>query len=450
MAKPVRGFQVNTVLDRLAVELLSVLSACLTTAPLDRDRLQLAILMTLSRKLYVTNLLYRDFRLDRDTQWYAWTLPDGSTVRIHEQAIVYLHQVLARRPRLARRLRHEPGNMHLLLGHFCRFGPPGQGWEGTEVRRDKGLTAAGEDPGFLDPTALELAAQRQRLGDNYGEVSVRRRGEHGPIWLVREGCVAEVPEEMSLFDVTDATPVPLRSEFVEAHDLQRMLARVLDALNERYMLLRASGLDPETWHDRDEPSIARLREMKQLRKPAEELLRLGIEDEPVAAYRRAFEDLQGEAKSFAGVASFDEFVTSEVGMAILRFSTASLDEPLGSDDDEDWSRSDMLADEAAADPEASTTDRAEAADWVQLLIEDRPDLFDEVMVYFFSEVLGEGRSIHPGSGDPGVLRDAPFRHLIARDHALAGLDDEDLVRELYARSETIIQQGLTHRPYPED
>ena len=449
MAKPVRGFQINTALDRLAVDLLTVLGDCLITSPLDRDRLQLAVLITLSRTVYVGHLLFRDFRRDHDSQWYAWTLPDGATVRIHEQAIVYLHQVLARRPRLARRLRHEPGNMHLLFGHLCRFGPPGQGWERAEIRRDHELAAAGEDPGFLEPTALELAAQRTRLGGEYGEVSARRRDEYGPIWLVRGDCVAELPEEMSLFEVTDAAPVPLRAEFVEDRALQRMLARVLDSLNERYMLLRASGLDPETWHDREEPSIARLRELKRLRKPAEERLRLGIEDDPVAAYRAAFEELKDDAKPFAGMGSFEEFLQSEVGMAVLRFGTASLDEPLGAGDDEDVSRGDLLADEAAADPERGTLDRAQAADWVQRLIQDRPDLFDEAMVYFFSEVLGAGRPIHPAAGDPGVLRDAPFRQLIARNPALADLDEADLARELYGRAEAIIQAGLAERPYPE-
>jgi len=107
-------------LDRLALDMLGILQQCLVTAPLDRDRLHLAILLTLSRRAYVEALLYRDYRVDRDSQWYSWALPDGSSARIHEQGIVYLHKVLARRPKLARRLKHgenpfAPDQAHL---HF--------------------------------------------------------------------------------------------------------------------------------------------------------------------------------------------------------------------------------------------------------------------------------------------------------------------------------------------
>jgi hypothetical protein len=233
MAKPVRGFQINTILDRLALDMLGILEDCLTRTPLDRDRLHLAVLLTLSRRIYVDQLLYRDYRLDRNAQWYNWTLPDGSEARVHEQGIVYLHKVLARRPKLARRLRDEPGNMHLLLGLLCRYGPAHFGWRQTTVRRDTKLVASGEAADFVGHLALELAAQRARLAEDYSEDSKRRRSEYGPIWLIRGECTAEVPEEMSLFDVVEATPVPLEHAFVEDAALQRMLVRVLDALNQR-------------------------------------------------------------------------------------------------------------------------------------------------------------------------------------------------------------------------
>jgi hypothetical protein len=449
MSKPVRGFQINTILDRLALDMLGILEACLTTAPLDRDRLHLAILLTLSRRIYVTNLLYRDFRLDRESQWYSWTLPDGSEARVHEQGIVYLHKVLARRPRLARRLRHEPGNMHLLFGLLCRYGPPQHGWAAAEVRRDQALAAQGDDPDFVGHVALELATQRARLGDEYGEDSRRRRAEYGPLWLIRGPCTAEVPEEMSLFDVTEAAPVPLEAAFALDHGLQRMLARVLDALNERYMLLRACGLDPETWHDRDEPSIARLREMKQLRKPAEELLRLGIEDDNLVAYRRVFDELKGSAKVFAGSPTFDHFATSEHGMTILRYASLSLDDPIaGADDGDEAARHELIAD-PASDLDEEVMERQQASAWIRLLIDDQPDLFDEVMTYFFAEVVGRGRSIHGVPGDPGVLRDPEMRRLIEADPALAVLDPGEVAPRLYERAETIVKQGLERHAYPE-
>lgn len=450
MAKPVRGFQINTILDRLALDVLGILQQCLTSAPLDRDRLHLALLLTLSRRVYVDNLLYRDFRIDRDSQRYSWTLPDGSEVRVHEQALVYLHKVLARRPKLARRLKHEPGNMQLLLGLLCRYGPPEHGWAAVEIRRDPNLAPNGEAPDFLQPLALELAAQRARLGDDYSDDSKRRREQYGPIWLIRGDCCAEVPEEMSLFDVVEATPVPLVAIFTEDPDLQLLVARVLDSLNERYMLLRACGLDPEAWHDRDEPSIARLREMKQLRKPAEELLRLGIEEDNVDAYRRAFNQLKGDAAQFAGCATFDEFATTEQGMAMLRYASLSLDDPIATDDEgEDWVRHETMTDPDAEDVEEGVIRRRAAGQWVEMLIEDRPEWFDPLMRYFFVQVIGEERPIHGGPGDPGVLRDPEFQRLVESYPELMVLDEGELAEQLCQRAEAIIKRGLRRHASPD-
>ena len=61
--------------------------------------------------------------------------------------------------------------------------------------------------------------------------------------------------------------------------------------------------------------------MKQLRRPAEELMRLGIEDDNIDAYRRAFNQLKGGAGQFAGCASFDDFATTEHGMGMLRYAS---------------------------------------------------------------------------------------------------------------------------------
>jgi hypothetical protein len=443
MARPVRGFQVNTILDRLAIDTLGIFARVLTVAPLDRDRLHIAVLLTLSRKSYVDNLLYRDFRLDRESQWYSWTLPDGGEARIHEQSIVYLDKVLSRRPRLARRLRDEPGNMHLLLWRLCRHGPAKHGWRVTEIRRDLTLSDRGDAPDFVDHLAAELAAQRARLGDAYSDESKRRRQEYGPLWLIRGDCSAEVPEEMSLFEVLDALPLPLDEAFVEDTEVQRILVRVMDALNERYMLLRACGLNPEVWHDRDEPSIARLREMKQLRKPAEELLRLGIETDNADAYRRTFDGLKGREKQFAGCSSFDEFATTEHGQAMLRFVPLSLDDRIGDHDEgEERARHETLADPDARDVEEDVTRRLAAGQWVQLLIDDRPDWFCPVMRHFFLEVIGQGRPIHGGPGDRGVLNDPAFQRLVESYPELIVLDEPELAERLCQQAEAIIKRGL--------
>ncbi|MGH6914343.1 MAG: hypothetical protein ACREH3_11635, partial [Geminicoccales bacterium] len=263
------------------------------------------------------------------------------------------------------------------------------------------------------------------------------------IWLVRDECTAEVPEEMSLFDVVEATPVPLDPAFADDAEVQRILVRVLDALNERYMLLRACGLDPEVWHDRDEPSIARLREMKQLRRPAEELLRLAIETDNIEAYRRTFGDLKGKTKQFAGCASFDEFASTEHGMALLRYASLSLDEPIATDDEGDErALHESIADPNAEDVEDSVTRRLAAGQWVRLLIEHQPDWFDPLMRHFFLEVIGAGRPIHGAPGDPGVLRDAAFQQLIESYPELSVLDEGELAEGLCRRAEEIIKRGL--------
>jgi hypothetical protein len=93
--------------------------------------------------------------------------------------------------------------------------------------------------------------------------------------------------------------------------------------------------------------------------------------------------------------------------------------------------------------------RREAGNWIQLLIGDRPELFDDIMVYFFGEVIGKGRSIHAGPGAPGMLRDPAFLRLVEADPALCMLEEGELAEQLYERAEAIISQGLRHRAYPE-
>jgi hypothetical protein len=228
-----------------------------------------------------------------------------------------------------------------------------------------------------------------------------------------------------------------------------MLVRVLDALNERYTLLRSCGLDPEVWHDRDEPSIARLRDMKQLRKPAEEMLRLGIEEDNVDAYRRAFNQLKGSEKLFAGCATFDDFATTEHGMAILRYASLSLDDLITTDSEgEEWARHETLAD-PDVDVEADVTRRRAAGQWAQMLIDDRPDWFDPLMAYFFREVIGNERTIHGGPGDPGVLKDIEFQRLIESYPELTVLDEGELAEQLCQRAEAIIKRGLRRQASPD-
>ncbi|MGI9511175.1 MAG: hypothetical protein ACR2QJ_17695 [Geminicoccaceae bacterium] len=442
----IRGFKVNTILDRLAIDMLGLLEKQLTASPFDRDRYYLSILLTLSKKLYISQLLYRDFRAAGDQQWHRYRLGANKVAKVHEQSIVYLHQVLMRRLKLAKRLRHEPGNMHLLLAQLARFGTEGQGWRSVELRRDPALTARIDDADFERTLAAALEAQRSALGDDFGNEARRRRDEYGPLWLIRPPHTAEMPEEMSWFDVIDAVPVPLEAGVTGDVETQRLVVRVLDSLNERYTLLRSCGLDPERWHERDTPSIAKLRELKRLRQHAEEYLRQSIEDEAVRSYRRSFDELSGEAGQLAGFAAFDNFATSEVGMAMLRYPMQSLDDAIGGEDDEDdRSRHDLLADEDADDIEERLARQEAAGDWVGRLIEDRPGWFDPAMRYFFEQVLARGRPLYPEESDEGVLFDPDFLALITGDDELAGQDDEALAAALYRRAQKLIKRGLNRQ-----
>lgn len=441
----IRGFKINTILDRLAVDMLRLLEDGLTSSPVDRDRYYLSILLTLSKGLYVSQLLYRDFRAAGDQQWHRYKLKGNRTAKVHEQSLVYLHQVLMRRLKLAKRLKHEPGNMHLLLAKLARFAALGTGWDKVELRRDPSLEANEDADDFGSPLAAALAAQRAALGDDFGDEARRRRDEYGPLWLIRPPNAAEMPEEMSWFDVVDAAPVPLAAGFTGDADTQRLAVRVLDSLNERYTLLRSCGLPPERWHERDNPSISRLRDLKRLRQQAEDYLRQSIEDEAVRAYRRAFAELAGGDGQLAGFDNFDDFATSEVGMAMLRYPIQSLDDAIGGDDEDDRSRHDLLADEDAADIEERFAMQEAAETWVNRLIEDRPGWFDPAMRYFFEQVLGRGRPLYPEEGDEGVLFDPAFLALVADDAELAGQDDEALAAALYRRAQKLIKRGLNRQ-----
>ena len=441
-----RGFKINTILDRLALDMLCLLDKSLRQDAFDRDRFHIGVLLTLSRNAYLKNLLFRDFRADATTQWQRYRVKGGKTAKIHEQATVYLHHVLGRRLRIARRLLGEPGNMHLLLGKLSQYAALGA-WRDIRVQRDRALLAeAGDDPLFAKITKT-LFEQRKALGEGFSD-DAKRRDEYGPIWLILSNLAAELPEEMSLFDVTEAAPLPLAPDFSSDVDMQRLLVRVLDSLNERYMLLRSIGLDPEDWHDREEPAIGKLRDLKRLRKKAEELLRLTIEEQKLLAYRRAFEELQEKGKAYGGYQDFDDFATSEIGLAMLRYPVLSLDDPIGGDDEgDDWMRSETLSDPDADDSESVVARQQTAVRWVELLIDDRPKWFDPVMRAFFKEVIGGGRPIHAAPGEAGLLGDPSFRALIDADPDLQNLDDGDLAEELYQRADKLIKRGVRRRSF---
>jgi hypothetical protein len=252
--------------------------------------------LTLSKQVYVKHLLYRDFGGETPVV-HNLTLvePHGAkrVVSIHDEAITYCSQVLGRRLQLAQNLRDAPTTVHRLFETLCRCGVPAELWRGANVAR--ALSNPQPDREIhpsLQPVAKKLVEQCKQLAGDVGDVSRRRRAEYGPIWLTVPYGAVEMPEEMSLFDVTAAVPKPLRADCLEASEFQHWLTRALKSLNEKYMLLRACGLRPWEWLERNEPSINELREMKWLRKAARALLNQGEEKTDHTAYRYAFDELR--------------------------------------------------------------------------------------------------------------------------------------------------------------
>jgi hypothetical protein len=86
-----------------------------------------------------------------------------------------------------------------------------------------------------------------------------------------------------------------------------------------------------------------------------------------------------------------------------------------------------------------------AGKWVELLIEDRPAWFDPIMRFFFLEVIGGGRPIHPAPGEPGLLGDPAFQELLATDPELRDLEPGEQAELLYERADTLIKRGLRRR-----
>ena len=431
--------------DRLAWKMRGAIGDVLSAQVYDRDRLNMWILLTLSRPPFDTQLLFVDLGAGKESKHHrvTTTTEDGRTSSsvISEQAITYYSQVLGRRLTLAQNLKDAPTIMHRLFEALTRCASPNSTWQGTNVRRAERCPASSDsaDPSFL-AVAAALAEQCAKLGSRYTPISQRRRAEFGPFWLIVDLGSAEMPEELSLFDVLDALPKPLQRPCLDASRLDHLLSRAIKSLNERYMLLRACGLAPSLWLERETPSIGDLRDMKQLRQQARGILQQGQAAANVEAFRRAFDRLKGDRRKLAGCATFDQLVATEHGMTLIGLPHLSLDQPFDSDDDDD-----PLVEHLPAVTEGSLAEavasRRDAQDWVEALIAARPDWFSPVMRWLFLALLRDGRPLFDGCGEQGVLGDAAFKQLIEQDEALASLSEEALAERLMADAKALADRG---------
>ncbi|MGI9302237.1 MAG: hypothetical protein ACR2RB_05950, partial [Gammaproteobacteria bacterium] len=455
------------IVDCLAADLLDLLTECLTETRIDRDKLDVGMLLILSRRCYINGLLFRDYGEEQHAQYSSI-----GGERIHDQAITYVYQVLGRKLTLAQNLLDRATNMHLLFQNLCRSAKA-TGWEQTEVRRDREGRSRNEDRDGFGFVAGELKRQRADLGNDFSSISKRRRIEFGPLWLTVADASTQAPEEMSLFDVLTALLLPLHNNFAEVKEIRLRFLRVIESLNERYMLLRSCGLDPSDWAERAEPSINVLKEMKKLRDNAKRFLHLdalvksttssadrqyvagdvigdmlssGLAGKKYAVIRKLlnedrsawklfaertdeqqvyatlFDALKGEQKKFAGSTTFMELVGTEHGMTMFRNSLDELHDETSTDDMD----------------ETEFTVNIDQTESIRQLTIRYAEQFDPVMNYFFNQVLGEGRRLHVALVDPD------FRHRIDDHPDYNGLSDGELAGQLYANAENIINQGLAN------
>lgn len=452
-----------TVLQTLARDVSILLAEHLTPAARARDRVTLAVLLLFSgqsprSQYYRWNLLFRDFSGQEPDQEIP--LPNGKTTTIPAEAVRYVDEVLwLRRLTLANNLKERPGNIHLLLERGCQLNAVPSPWEQAAITRQSADPA---DAPTLGRTARILAQQCKRLGEDYGDISKRRRVEFGPLWLEAGGERAEVPEEMSLDNVIEATPVPLREGFHQDKEFTKRLLRVIEALNERYMQLRACGLKPETWLAQDRPSINQLAELRSLRLAVQRLEQQGIS--PAPAFQQAFAEGLAAAggKKFGGFSSFEEFYEDAVGVEMTRRGSVAAaagerarpvafaldddadDAPdLGLEEDDEADSGDDAGDDEEGGDGFYPEDVDEELD-IKKTFTSLPDLFPReftpVMRLYFQKVLALG-------GEPelqnAALRDPEFKAAVAADGRYRELAGDGLQDALFKDAEALIQRNAT-------
>ncbi|NJD08316.1 MAG: hypothetical protein FIA97_17740 [Methylococcaceae bacterium] len=449
-----------TVLQTLARDVGILLAEHLTPAARTRDRVTLAVLLLFSgqsprSQYYRWNLLFRDFSGQEPDQEIP--LPNGKTATIPAEAVRYVDEVLwLRRLTLANNLKERPGNIHLLLERGCQLHAEPEPWGTAGIARATAEPTAGP---ALGRTAKVLAQQCNRLGEDYGDISKRRRVEFGPLWLSVGGDRTEVPEEMSLDNVIDAAPLPLQPGFQQDKEFAKRLLRVIEALNERYMQLRACGLKPEIWLGQERPSINQLAELRSLRLAVQRLEQQGIALVP--AYQQAFAEGLAEAggKKLGGFTSFEEFFEDAVGVEMTRRgSMAAVGErgrqtAFASDDDAEDERMLEADEEDDADSNDDAGDEQEDGFYPEELDEELdikktftslpnlfPHQFTPVMRHYFQKVLALG-------GEPerqnAALSDPEFQAAVAADARYRDLTGDGLQQALFQDAETLIQRNAT-------
>ncbi len=394
-----------------------------------KDRLTVKIMLSLNKKFYQRELLFRDYSQKSSDLLIDYVMPKGHIEKLHIESIYYTEEILSRRLTIVSKQKSLPSNLHMLLLMLCRYNV-NDVWQRTKIKRRH------TEPSVTDTffKATETIAKKQcKKLKNVSAVSETYRKKYGCFQLVLGRNSAELIEEISLFDLIEVMPSPLKSAITtQSTWFVPLIERILSSLNENYGLLRSCGLPPQEW--RGELSIGKLRDLKLLKRTSDDLLKTGQQKELSLAYQQAFLEIQArktknpkKLAKLAGFYDFMEFSHSKVGTALLKIEFNSFDDS--------GKENHGFADTLAAEEECSS----EMDSALKNLLTDYTDSFTPLTAYFFEQVLVLQRPLY---SDKGLFNDIQFRRLVAADKNYAKMKEEKLVDKIIQKIKLIMQKHV--------
>lgn len=344
-----------TIIYRFCQQANTIFNAQFASSIFDSERTWLALIEVLSHPIYVEHLLFRNYG---DSNNYEFISIAGK--RYHPEAWAYVTEVLMRKLTLANKLEDKPTSTHDLLAFYLRSSLD-QRWHVSIIKRALHAQTTQLDT-FFQPIAAILHGQCRKLGNQFGEISKRRRLQFGAFWLVTGENRAELAEEMALPDVLQALPLPLAEHPV----VPQGLLRLVETLNERYGLLRSCGLPPQHWLNRNDLSMTQLKQLKTLQQMVRQRLESG--EERATAVRACFENLKADENAFIGFSRFENFYRFYCAETTVGFQHSDQFDPDAIDDISEQQTDDDLRD----------------------FLTNNPQLFNPLTAYVFERLVIDG------------------------------------------------------------
>lgn len=411
----------------LTKDLLKVFKGVFCDTVYDRDELDMTTLLMLSKPSKPSKPNYRRILLFRDYSDRQQEHRIGKE-KIYDQAITYFYEVFGHRLAGINAVQDRLTQMHKVFLALLRYSKSSGCWADADIRRSKNPTI--NVVKSLEPLAARAQCLRETIGEDVSPASRHHREKFGPYWLFVGQSAVELPDEMSLFDVFPLLPLPLDPSFADDHDIWVLLFDLLKSLNERYGVLRSVGLNPEIYLKRGELSISTLRKLKALRWLAQEKMRSGVYTETHAAYRDAFDELKGPQKKYAGFETFDEFCRTDYGQKMMGYTTLSINDSHGQDDD-DWDS--LFVDTEANNPEEEVSVIERLTALVSSKLEFQKD---ELLKRF---VLAAIQGTHLGIE---ILDDPEMQALIRAHPRYHGLPQDVVFEDLKTRALDLIEKCI--------